>query len=239
MSTPTAGSATGKRKALLLIGSPKGSKSTSLVLGAHLMRKLDAGGMETVEMTVAAALQSTENQHRMHKAVDAAELVVVAFPLYVDGLPAPLVQTLELIADRRKGKLPASPVAGPGIQRIAAVVQCGFPETRQNQPAIDIMRQFAKEAGFEWAGGLAMGMGGAIAGKPLDKAGGMVRNVVKALDMAAAALLDGRDVPPEATQLMGRRLMPAWLYTFMGDRGMKRSAKKHGVLGRTHARPYE
>jgi hypothetical protein len=195
--------------------------------------------METSEMTAAAALQSTQNQHRMHKAVDAAELVVIAFPLYVDGLPAPLVQALELIADRRRGLLPASPVAGPRIQRVAAVVQCGFPEARQNETAIAIVRQFAKEAGFEWAGGLAMGMGGAVAGKPLDKAGGMVRNVVKALDMAAAALLEGRDIPEEAAALMGKRLMPAWLYMLAGNRGMRRSAKRHGVLGRTHDRPYE
>ncbi|MBM3306538.1 MAG: hypothetical protein FJY79_11460 [Candidatus Aminicenantes bacterium] len=227
------------RKALLLVGSPRGAKSASRMLGGYLMGKLEAGGMETAEMTAAAALQSTENQHRTHKAVDAAELVVVAFPLYVDGLPAPLVQALELIADRRKGSLPASPVAGPRVQRVAAVVQCGFPEARQNEAALAIVRQFAKEAGFEWAGGLAMGMGGAVTGKPLDKAGGMVRNVVKALDLAAAALLEGRDIPEEAAALMGKRLMPTWLYTFMGNRGMKRSAKKHGVLKRANARPYE
>jgi hypothetical protein len=228
-----------KKKALLLIGSPKGSRSTSRALGAALMRRLEAGGMETAEMTAAAALQSTENQHRMHKAVDAADLVVVSFPLYVDGLPAPLVQVLELVADRRRGRLPASPIAGPGVQKIAAIVQCGFPETHQNRPAVDIMRQFAKEAGFEWAGALAMGMGGAIAGRPLEKAGGMVRNVVKALDLAAASLLDGRPVPPGAAALMGRRLMPTWFYTFMGNRGMKRSAKRHGALKRANARPYE
>lgn len=233
------GHAADKRKALLLVGSPKGSKSTSHVLGAYLMGKLEAGGMETVEMTVASALQSTENQHRMHKTVDAAELVVVSFPLYIDQLPAPLVQTLELVADRRKGMLPASPVAGPRVQKVVAVVQSGFPETHQNQPAVDIMRQFAKEAGFEWAGALAMGMGGAVAGKPLEKAGGMVRRVGKALDMAASALLEGRDIPQEAVALMGRRLMPGWLYTFMGNRGMKRSAKRNGVLKRAYDRPYE
>lgn len=228
-----------KKKVLLLIGSPRGAKSTSRVLGAALLRRLEAGGMETAEMTVAEALQSTENQHRMHKAVDAAELVVASFPLYVDGLPAPLVQVLELVADRRRGRLPASPVAGPGVQRVAAVVQCGFPETHQNRTAVDIMKQFAKEAGFEWAGALAMGMGGAVAGKPLDKAGGMVRNVVKALDLAAGALLEGRNIPEAAAALMGKRLMPAWLYTFVGNRGMKRSAKRHGVLKRANARPYE
>ncbi len=228
-----------KREALLLIGSPRGSKSTSRALGAHLLGALEAGGMETSEMTAADALRSTENQHRMHKAVDAAELVVIAFPLYVDGLPAPLVQALELVADRRKGSLPASPVAGPRTQRIAAVVQCGFPEAPQNETAVSIVKQFAKEAGFEWAGALAMGMGGAVAGKPLDKAGGMVRNVVKALDLAAAALVEGREIPPEAEALMGKRLMPRWLYTLAGNRGMRRLAKRHGVLKRVNARPYE
>lgn len=203
------------------------------------MRKLEAGGMETGGMSVAEALQSTENQHRMHKAVDAAEIIVVAFPLYFDQLPAPLVQALELIADRRKGLLPASPAAGPRVQRIVAVIQCGFPETRQNEVAVGIMRQFAKEAGFEWAGALAMGMGGAVAGRPLEKAGGMVRNVVKALDMAATALLEGQEVPLKATALMGKPLIPGWLYTFMVERGMKRSAKRRGVLKRAYDRPYE
>ncbi len=228
-----------RRKALLLIGSPKGAKSTSRVLGTALMARLEAGGVETVEMTAAQALRSTEEQHRLHKAVDAAELLVIAFPLYVDELPAPLIQALELVADRRKGLLPASPVAGPAIQKVAAIVQCGFPEARQNEAAIAIVRQFAKEAGFEWAGGLAMGMGGAIAGRSLEKAGGMVRNVVKALDLAAAALLDGKGIPEEAAALMGKRLMPGWLYTLAGNRGMRRAAKKHGALGRTHDRPYE
>lgn len=227
------------RKAFLLIGSPKGRKSTSYALGGYLLRRLEAGGMGTGEMSAAEALRSTENQHRMHKAVDAAEIIIVSFPLYVDQLPAPLVQALELVADRRKGFLPASPVAGPAVQKIVAVVQCGFPETHQNRPAIGVMRQFAKEAGFEWAGGLAMGMGGALAGRPLEKAGGMARRIVKALDMAAAALLDGRDIPPEATAMMGRRLMPAWIYTFFGNRGMKRAAKKRGALKQVYDRPYE
>ena len=237
MNAPT-GRAPGNRKAFLLVGSPKGKKSTSSVLGSWLMAKLEAGGMATAAMTAAEALRSTQDQHRMHKAVDAAELFVVSFPLYVDQLPAPLVQALELVADRRKGLLPASPAAGPMVQRVVTIVQCGFPETRQNRAAVDIMRQFAKESGFEWAGALAMGMGGAVAGKPLEKAGGMVRNVVKALDMAADALLDGRSVPPEAEALIGRRLMPAWIHTFFGNRGMKRAAKKRGALKRITDRPF-
>jgi multimeric flavodoxin WrbA len=227
-----------KRKALLLVGSPKGKNSSSRSIGGYLLGKLAEAGLETEEMTVAAALQSTENQHRLHKAADAADLIIVAFPLYYDQLPAPLIQTLELIAERRKGTLVASPSAGPLVQKIAAIVQCGFPETRQNQPAVDIMRQFAKEAGFEWAGALAMGMGGAVGGRSLEKAGGMLRNVVKAIDMAAASLAAGDGIPEQATALMAKPLMPRWLYVLAANWGFKREIKKRGARGRVHHRPY-
>ena len=228
----------GKRKALFFVGSPKGKTSSSRSIGGYLMRKLAEAGLEAEEMTVAAALQSTENQHRMHKAVDAADLVIIAFPLYYDQLPAPLVQTLELIAERRKGTLVASPSAGPLVQKLAVIVQCGFPESLQNQPALDIMRQFATEAGFEWAGALALGMGGAVGGRSLERAGGVVRNVVKALDLAAASLAAGDGIPGEATALMAKPLMPRWLYVLAANWGFRREIKKHGARGRVHDRPY-
>ena len=238
MNTPTSNTAK-KRRALLLVGSPRGKASTSLSIGSQLLRRLEAGGMDVEEMTVSAGLQSTENQHGLHKAVDAADLVLVAFPLYVDQLPAPLIQALELIAERRKGTLVASPWAGPLVQKLAAIVQCGFPETIHNQPAVDIMRQFAREAGFEWAGALAMGMGGAVRGKSLEKAGGMVRNVVKALDMAAGGLAGGGNIPEEAASLMAKPMMPLWFYRFMANSGMKSQAKKHGAGKHLYSRPYK
>ncbi len=226
-------------KAVLLIGSPKGRKSTSHAIGRALLERLEAGGMEAETFTAVESLRSTENLHRMHRAMDAADLVVVSFPLYVDQLPAPLVQVLELVAERRKGGPGVSPAAGPRDQKLLTIVQCGFPETHQNQPAVDILRRFANETAFRWAGALAMGMGGAVAGKPLDKAGGMVRNTVKALDLAAAALLRNEDIPPEAQEMMGKPLMARWLYLVMANFGMKRSLRRHGVKEQAYARPYE
>lgn len=226
------------RKALLIVGSPKGKKSTSYALGDSLMRRLEAGGMATEEMTVSAVLQLTENLHRLQKAVDAADLLVVAFPLYVDQLPAPLIQALELIADRRKGQPSVPPCAGPLIQKLAVIVQCGFPETIHNQPAVDIMRQFALEAGFEWAGALAMGMGGAVAGRSLEKAAGVVRNVVKAIDNAASSLAAGGNISDEAAALMARPLMTRGLYRLTANWGWRRQMKKHGIRKQACARPY-
>ncbi len=77
-------------------------------------------------------------------------------------MPAPLIRTLELVADRRKGLLGVTPWAGPLVQRIVVVLQCGFPETHQIGPAVDIMELYAKEAGFRRSGALTLGMGGAV-----------------------------------------------------------------------------
>ena len=227
-----------RKKALLLVGSPKGLKSTSHALGSHLLRRLDAGGMEVVTLAVISAFDSLEKMTHVFEAMDATDLIIFSFPLYVDQLPAPLVRVLELIAERREGLRAAGQIGGMKDQDIMAIVQCGFPETRQNQLACDIMRQFAREAGYAWAGALAMGMGGAIAERPLEKAGGMVRNVVKALDLAAGALVLGGSVPEQAVQLLGKPFIAKWLYLLMANYGMKKEAKKRGARSRVYDRPY-
>jgi NAD(P)H-dependent FMN reductase len=225
-------------KALLIIGSPKGKAGTSYTLGRGLLGRLEAGGAEAVETTVGAALKSSEERHRLYKAVDEADVIIVSFPLYVDQLPAPLIQTLELLADRKRGAQGATPWAGPLVQRLVAVVQCGFPEAHQNRPAVAIMRQFARETGFQWAGALAPGMGGAVGGRSLEKAGGLLRNVVKAIDLAAASLLAGGPVPGEAEALMAKPLMPRRLYHLAANWGFRSQLKRHGAGRKAYDRPY-
>ena len=125
-----------------------------------------------------------------------------------------------------------------GKKRLLAVSQNGFPEASQNQTALGICRQFALEVGMRWAGGISFGMGGIIAGRPLNERGRMVRNLRKALDLCAAALADGRPVPEEAVTLAARPAMPHWLYIWMGNWGWKRAAKKHGTLHLLDRTPY-
>jgi hypothetical protein len=222
-----------KLRALLLAGSPKGLKGTSHELGRFLLGKLEDGGFSAETLAASAALRSEEGAAALLGAVNGADLVIVSFPLYVDQLPAPLIAALELVADERRG----GPAEKPG--KIMAIVQCGFPESSQNLPAVEIMRRFAKEAGFSWAGALSMGMGGALGGRSLTKAGGMARNAVRALEMTAASLVKGGNVPDEASALMAKPLFPRWLYVLMANWGMKSQAKKHGAKKKLLAKPYE
>lgn len=160
-----------------------------------------------------------------------AELLVLAFPLYVDGVPAPLVAVLEWVAAR-------------GLQvdravRVAALVNCGFPEAVQCTPALSVTRRFAEETGMSWVGGLALGAGAAIDGRALDGVGDLARSMRLALDLAAEALAEGRPVTREAVKTMATPMMPARVYRLVGDRGFRSRAKAQGTESRLADQPYE
>ncbi len=222
-----------RRRAVVLVGSPRASKSTSESLGAHLLSRLQDRGLETEKLHIHASLKSQQGRDGLLSAVGRADLIILACPLYVDNLPAPVISTLELIMQHRD--------AGQARNRqsLLAIVNCGFPEAHHNHSALAICRRFAAEAGFDWAGGLALGMGEAIEGRPLEVAGGLVRNVKKSLDLAAAALAEGEPVPEPAVELMAKRLVPKWMYLWFGTRRWKRRAKKWGVKDQMESRPYQ
>ena len=217
------------KRVVLLIGSPKGHGSSSESLGACLLDRLYEKGWTSERVRLRPSVKTDEGRARMLEAVDAADLLVFSFPLYVDSLPAAVIRGMELIAERRR--------AVPKKQRMLAIVQCGFPEAHQNDTALAICRRFASEAGLEWAGGLSLGMGGAIGGKPLGERGGMARRMVRALHLTADALADGQPAPEEARALMARRMMPTWLYLWIGNRMWKSMARKRGVKD-LYARPF-
>jgi hypothetical protein len=88
-------------------------------------------------------------------------------------------------------------------------------------------------------GGLALGGGQAIDGQALTNVQGMARNVIHALDLAAAALAGGKLVPHEAIDAMAKPIIPAWAYVWMGGFGWKRQAREYGMQKMLYARPYQ
>lgn len=216
---------------LILIGSPKGRKSASFMLGSKLAEDLREHRAVVSDGMVHAGLRSEEGTVRLLDAVDTSDLVVFAFPLYVDSLPAPLTRLLELIAERRTRIVPA------GAPRLAVMVQCGFPESHQCDTAIGICRLFAERTGMRWAGALAMGMGGTV-GEDFKKLPGGGRNLLKALNMAAESLANGGDIPEEARMLFAKPLMPRWMYTMVGNLGWRMQLRKNKVRRPLAYRPY-
>ena len=224
---------TSPKTALLLIGSPKpAGESSSESLGTYLLERLAERGIHTETQHVARAMRTEARTQELLQAVDHADLFILAFPLYVDSLPYLGIEALERIAAHRQAQ------PSPTQAAFLAIANCGFPEVRHNDTALLICEQFAASAGFRWAGGLALGEGGAINGQPLAKAGGMVRNVVAALDLTAAALAEGEPAPAEAIALMARPFIPMRAYMLMGDIGWLRQARRNQVVTHLRARPF-
>ena len=205
--------------ALVLVGSPKGRNSSSFLLASKMAEGLRNHGASVREELVHSNLLSGDGTLRMLDTVVATDLLVFSFPLYVDSLPSSLTRLVELIAGRRAG------AAVTGYPRLAVIVQCGFPESRQCDTAIGICRLFAERTGMRWSGALAMGMGGSLEGG-FGKLPGGGGNILRALDMASESLAKGGDVPGEATKLFATPLMPRWMYTLFGNLGWRMRMRK-------------
>jgi len=217
---------------LLLVGSPKNSSSTSASLGDYLTLRLEELGRSIEKEYIYKLIRKDEGQKKILSMVDNADLIILAFPLYVDCLPAGVIETLELIANHRKS------LNNPKKIGFVVLINCGFPEAEQNNTAIAICKIFAREVGFEWKGALSLGMGGAIGAIPLEERGGMVRNLKKGYNLAAQALAEGKYIPEEAIELVAKRFIPITLYTKIGNLSWNKQAKRFGARKIIEAKPY-
>lgn len=224
---------TSGNRGLLLIGSPKPKGSTSESLGMYLLEKLRENGVQSETVYVHKSIKSDKKRMELLGMLHQADIVVAAFPLYVDSLPSPVIKMMEFIADHQEELAPLQK------KRFVCIVNSGFPESHQSAVAVAICRQFAKETGFTWAGGLQLGGGEAISGRPLKDVKGMARNVIKSLDLAASSLAEGGIVTEASKKLMAKPLVPYWLYRLLGTMGWKREAKQYGADKLLYNKPYE
>jgi len=217
---------------LLLVGSPKGSLSASVSLGNSLTSRLEELGLSIDTEYLYKLIKKEDGQKKLLSKVEDADLIILAFPLYIDCLPAGVIKALELVADHRQS------MTNQKKQGFVVIINCGFPETQHNKTAIAICKIFAREVGFEWKGALALGMGGVVARKSLEEGGKMVRSITKGFDIAAQALSEGEKIPEEAIELVGEKIMPITLYTKMGNLGWNMQAKKFGARKKIKGQPY-
>jgi hypothetical protein len=223
-------------RALLLVGSPKvKSPSTSGILGGYVLEQLKQRGWDTEALTLRANLLRGEGQVEFLSCLDRSDLLILAFPLYIDALPFLATQALEVMAAHLRAQPPEHP------KRFFAISNNGFPEAHHNALALAICQRFAVDTGLIWSGGLALGAGEALcSGQPLTGAERTgrppVKHVIQALDMASAALADGQPVPAEAVKLIAKTPIPLmpfslwrWLFVRIGRQHWQQQADQNQV----------
>jgi hypothetical protein len=219
-------------KALLLVGSPKAEQSTSASLGNYIISKLEESGMTSEKLFIHRVVNREEKVKNLLNEIEAVDLIILTFPLYVDSLPAPVIKAMELIKDNRTS------LNSKKHQNFIAIANNGFPEASQNDTALKICRNFSKECGFIWKGGIAVGGGGTINGVPLLEKPGMFRNFIRGLDLVAQALKDDKEIPQEAHDFISKKLIPDSIYRFIGNYSWRSQAKRYGVKQKIKQKPY-
>jgi multimeric flavodoxin WrbA len=232
------------RRALLLVGSPKSGASTSEVLGGYLLKCLEETGWSTKTLKLRPRVFRIEGLKELFSLFGKADLIVPAFPLYVDSLPALVTQALEVLSAGWRDLTESRP------RRLFPIVNNGFPEAYQNAPALAICRNFAEKTAMIWAGSLALGAGEAlVCGRSLGekKSNGLpVFHVIHAL-RESASMLDQKGrvsgAPGKSLERTPFPMMPFSLWRRMcipfAASGWKKQASQHGIEPRQmNARPY-
>ncbi len=215
---------TKNRSALLIVGSPKVKQpSTSAILGSYLLEKLEKNGWKIELLTLQQSLFDKDEQRNFLSAIERADTILIAFPLYFDTLPFLVTKAFEVIASQGKSAKGGQP------KKILAILNNGLPESYQNAVALAICRIFTLECNMIWLGGLAIGAGEAlISGQTLTGFKGFrgrlkrppLFHVTRALNITATALVKGWPIPEKAVRLIAKQPVPlisadGWQWCFI------------------------
>lgn len=229
---------TNLKRAILLIGSPKGKNSSSASLGGYLLKKIEEYEIEVETVHIHSEISTKAKTDLFLEKIKETDIIILAAPLYVDTLPAKVIKALSLIAENMN-TINTNSGDSKNSKSLIAVVNCGFPEAEQNEIALKIYEQFAKEAHFKYLGGIAVGMGGAVSGKYLSEMGRMTEDLIKGLDQAAEDIVRNKKLSDFVIENTSKPMISQkWLYTLVGDFFWKFQALKNGVYRKMNDQPY-
>ncbi|MCL1914452.1 MAG: NAD(P)H-dependent oxidoreductase [Eubacteriaceae bacterium] len=155
-----------------------------------------------------------------------SDCLVIAFPMYVDALPAPLIKALESIELAEAKTTGSRPI-------VYAISNCGFFEASQNSTVLEMVENFAIAAGLPWGYGLGIGCGAVAASQLAPK--GPAAYVYKAIKSMAAA------ISLNATQrenVFESARIPRVAYKIIGNLSFRLDARKSGAQKSINDKPH-
>lgn len=131
------------RKLCFVNGSPRGNNSSSNNFINELCKIVQNDNHEINHISL--------NNEVNYSDVDNSDIIVIAFPLYVDTLPSTVIEFLVNLEKYAKDS--------KNSPRVYSVVNCGFFEGIQNKHAIQIIKNFCDKTGYKWRFGVGIGAG--------------------------------------------------------------------------------
>ena len=228
------------KKIIILNTSPKGTKASSQKLLNELEAKIEEIQIEykLESFSYASIFKNEKKSNQLFTAILESDVLILAFPLYVDSLSAvtqDFVERYNQFTIERKRENP---------QELYTIINCGFPEPEHNTIAFEIIQNFAAETGFNCQYNLSIGMG-SMAGQVPIKSRPM-KNIERHFD----AIIEHLRKPVVSTDFNRKieyssptfgflNFFSKSLYTMFGFHGWKQQAKKNKVKHLLYAKPYQ
>lgn len=157
------------------------------------------------------------------KLLQDCDVMVFAFPLYVDSLPSHLLSCLISLEEYLKN------AAFSQTCTVYAMANCGFYEGHQNTLALDIVKAWCARAGVIWGGGLGIGAGGML---PMISGITAGQGPKKNLSSALYTLSDWISHKETGENICFSPNFPRILYKLAGEMGWRQAVKNNGLSRR-------
>jgi multimeric flavodoxin WrbA len=218
-------------KALAINSSPNTDKgNTAVVLGPFLEGMREAGAEVELLYTKKLDIKPCQGEFNcwaktpgkcfqqddvamLLPKVGEAEIVVLASPLYVDGLSGPMKNLLdrmlplgEPFIELQDGHCRHPAREGVAVGKLVLVSNCGFWEMDNFDALLVHMEAISKNFGGEFAGALLRPHGPAL--RAMIDMGLPVDDVLAAAKEAGRQLVEEGQISPETLQVVSRELLP-------------------------------
>lgn len=133
-------------------GSPKGKVSNSLFYLKQLEKLMNEKdyNKEYIHVRNSEKGGSENNFNKMEH----ADIIIIAFPLYVYCLPGILIRFFENYYNYAKHKN----ICNRNV-RVYTIVNCGFPDPKINTEALMVIENLCERLNLNWRFGIGIGMG--------------------------------------------------------------------------------
>jgi multimeric flavodoxin WrbA len=167
-----------------------------------------------------------------------ADVLVLATPVYVDGVTGPMKNLLDRIIplaqpffELRDGHCRHPGRNGSKGSKLVLVSNCGFWEMDNFDPLLVHMRAICKNVGNEFAGALLRPHGPALRG--MMEMGAPVDDVFEAAKEAGRQLAGDGRMSPETLKVVSRELLPLKMYMEIANRKFQEALDESGVSGKS------
>lgn len=210
-------------KIIMLCGSPRKEQSTSHFL-LHAFKERVTKNNEII----VRQMSEYKDHDKIIEDMNGANAIIVAFPLYVDGIPASLLSVLieieKVIKEKVKKVVNEENIKAKQLNtKVYAIINNGFYDARQNEIAIQMVWKWCEKCGLQKGTAIGVGAGGMIKMAPIGR--GPSVNLGRAFDKFAEVILDRNS----CDDIYVEPNFPRFLYQIAAHGNWRAAAKRNGL----------